>query len=383
LFFLLRTPAEVPVNYPIAQHIEMSFFPAPPRQLFFSCLQPSSSSGGETALADFRKVYQDCSPELRQKLLTKGIRYQRTNKRIGARFTYDVSDMLGWSEMFGTNDKAEVERMCAAENTPVEWVNGDTFVSTTYAPAFQLHPITKEPVWFNHTQVFHWTTFPAELFFAWQRTHEWRLLLHCFFVSLFCIIKYGILGHQMSLHCSFGDGESISIAEMTEIRRCIHQNMVFSRWQKSDLLMIDNFSVSHGRQPTYDKGRKIGVSWGEPLVKTNELTADYVQSQVNTDVKRVSSDVLEDSTSHEENPQDKSPEATLTSPELHHLQQAIFLTRLQDTLGSLENTDSEEWSDDHVHKLKALVHEVERKTHKKSQSLPVFEMFAAPVPQCE
>jgi hypothetical protein len=38
--------AEVPAYYPIAQHCEMSFLPAPPRQLYFGCLQASASVGG-------------------------------------------------------------------------------------------------------------------------------------------------------------------------------------------------------------------------------------------------------------------------------------------------------------------------------------------------
>lgn len=38
--------AEVPVYYPIAQHLEMSFLRAPPEQLYFGCLQASSKVGG-------------------------------------------------------------------------------------------------------------------------------------------------------------------------------------------------------------------------------------------------------------------------------------------------------------------------------------------------
>ena len=32
-------------------------------------------------------------------------------------------------------------------------------------------------------------------------------------------------------------------------------------------MCIDNFSISHGRQPTYDLGRKILVAWSTPLNK--------------------------------------------------------------------------------------------------------------------
>lgn len=60
--------ADAPVNYPIAQHLEMSFLKAPPRQLYFGCLKASKCMGGETALCDFRKVYQDLPSALVEKV---------------------------------------------------------------------------------------------------------------------------------------------------------------------------------------------------------------------------------------------------------------------------------------------------------------------------
>jgi alpha-ketoglutarate-dependent taurine dioxygenase len=323
--------AEVPVNYPIAQHLEMSFLDAPPRQLFFGCIKQSDAVGGETALADFRQVYRDLDMDLKKKLLDKGIRYQRTHKKVGSYYTYDVADMLGWPELFGTDNKEQVEKMCAQEGIPVEW-DGNTFVSVSKSDAFQLHPITKEPVWFNHTQVFHWSTFPAELWFAFCRTHDVRLLIHCFFVTIFCVIKYAVLGHEMSLHATFGDGTPIALYEMQEIRRCIHKNMVFNRWAKSDLLLLDNFSTSHGRQPTYDRSRKIVVAWADPLQKSNEvksLVMDANKTQA----------VPEDYPM--ENPQERSPDSTLTNLELHDLKEAYsqkhFSGLLEETFATPEN----------------------------------------------
>ena len=64
----------------------------------------------------------------------------------------------------------------------------------------------------------------------------------------------------MGLSATFGDGKPISMKEMHQIREAIHKNMVFSRWQKGDVLILDNISTAHGRQPTYVKGRKIVVA---------------------------------------------------------------------------------------------------------------------------
>jgi hypothetical protein len=82
------------------------------------------------------------------------------------------------------------------------------------------------------------------------------------FLAFICVEYY--------FHVSYGDGSPLSFREMGQIRKVIHRNMVFNQWQKGDLLMIDNFSTSHGREPTYDKNRKIVVAWSFPVVKSDD-----------------------------------------------------------------------------------------------------------------
>ena len=132
----------------------------PPRALYFSCMKAPTSSGGETALCDFTKVYQELSPELRQKFLDKKVMYTRTHKKIpnaNSLFNFDVADMKGWPELFGTDDKKEVERICKEEGVNVQW-KGDTFVSVIKSEAFQCHPITQvrslcEASWKLHSRL--------------------------------------------------------------------------------------------------------------------------------------------------------------------------------------------------------------------------------------
>lgn len=267
--------ADVPANYPIPQHLEMSFLPAPPKKLFFSCVVAPKTAGGETSLCDFRQVFRDLRPSLKAKLLSKKIQYTRTHRKVGSYWTFDVGDMLSWSAMFGTSDPAEVEQLCRDENVDMIWQGKDheKVVMVSHSEAFQLHPISNEPVYFAHIQVFHWTSFPAELLYSFLRTYDLRILLHFLMVAVFCIINYGILGNKMSLDITFGDGTPISVWEMHELRTAIHQNTTFNRWQKGDFVCIDNFAVSHGRQPTFDMKRKIVVAWSDPLEKSNRLTS--------------------------------------------------------------------------------------------------------------
>ena len=52
----------------------------------------------------------------------------------------------------------------------------------------------------------------------------------------------------MAWHTMFGDGTEIPLSDLSHVRDTIHKNMVCDRWRKGDLLMIDNFRISHGRQ---------------------------------------------------------------------------------------------------------------------------------------
>ena len=274
--------AEVPSHFPIAQHLEMSFLQTPPKKIFFSALRAPKTVGGETALADFRQVYRDIPRKLREKLASKKLRYTRTHQKEGARFlSHDVAAMQSWPELFGTSNKAEIEQIARKENMPLRWEGrkNETFVSEFTSEPFQLHPESREPVWFNHAQVFHWTSFPAELFFAWKRTKEWRFLFRAIAVGMKSFVQYGLLRQKMALQVDFGDGTPISVIEMHQIRKAVHKNMVFNRWQQGDLLIIDNFSTSHGRQPTYDSGRKVVVAWSEPTEKTNEPVFADIEGQ--------------------------------------------------------------------------------------------------------
>jgi hypothetical protein len=108
-------------------------------------MKAPTSSGGETSLCDFRKVYRELSPELRQKFFDKKLRITRTHKKVvpSSFFSFDVAGMKCWPELFGTSDKAEVERICEEEGITVHWDNNDTFVTTIESEPFQHHPNTK------------------------------------------------------------------------------------------------------------------------------------------------------------------------------------------------------------------------------------------------
>ena len=202
-----------------------------------------------------------------------------------------------------------------------------------------------------------------ELWHSFQRMKDINLIIHFILVSLFTFIKYGLLGYKMALNTTFGDGTPITFAEMNEIRHAIHKNMVYSRWQKGDILCIDNFSTSHGRQPTYDKGRSVIVAWSHPLDKTtgkslsstseaiNNVTKPTAMPSAISKIDEVDSDADEDTPEMVESP-DNSPSTTLTKEEAQELKDLFLNDRFEDQM-AMAFSKLEESRNKNLHKRQA------------------------------
>jgi hypothetical protein len=169
------------------------------------------------------------------------------------------------------------------------------------------------------------------LLYSFKRVKDIHLLIHFIFISIFVGIKYGILGYKMALTTDFGDGTPITFSEMNEIRACIHKNMVFSRWRKGDILCIDNFYVSHGRQPTYDKGRKVIVSWSQPHDKTKAIPAPMA---IQNNVTVVSNLANKQAPGLVEVSPLNSVDSTLTAREAQELKNAFFDNRFEEQMAN-------------------------------------------------
>lgn len=259
--------SELPSYYPIAQHLEMSQLPAPPRKVFFCCLDPPTSFGGETSLCDFRKVYKEMDPEVRSTFEEKGVMYIKNYTRNGKKWTIDPTMLKGWEELFDTADKTVVEEECRRSNIDFKWKDNDTLTMVNREEAIQYHPKTNEPVWFNHVQVFHLTMLKDELCRVSCRSRSLFFLILAYLMALINWVAMTFLKHtNFGFYTFYGDGSEVSPSALKEVGNAIWKNMVFNRWEMGDILMIDNFSTSHGRQPYFGK-RKVVVSWSPPCPK--------------------------------------------------------------------------------------------------------------------
>jgi alpha-ketoglutarate-dependent taurine dioxygenase len=234
----LYTSTEYPAHQHIALHNEFSYsFTWPMRIFFFASQAPES--GGQTPIADSRRVYQGIAPDVRRRFIEKKVMYVRN---------YGTGIDLSWQEAFQTNDKAEVEEHCRRAPLDWEWLDGDRLRTCQVRPSVAQHPITGEMVWFNQAHLFHVSNLGSE-------TQE----------SIYKVFDE----QDLPRNAYYGDGSPFSSEDLDEVRRAYKEATVVFSWQPGDILMLDNMLVAHGRRP-YSGQRRILVALAQPY----SLSAD-------------------------------------------------------------------------------------------------------------
>jgi len=256
----IYTASELPGHYPIMQHCEMSYVTHPPITLFFYChIEPEY--GGETPICNFRKVYRDMDPKIREEFDRKGVLTVRNYSGLNNGSMFNLFELKKWNEIFNTTDPKEVERQCKEQEIEYEWMDNGNLRLIHRTPAAIEHPLTKEKVWYNHLQVFHPKSAAVEYEYIHQHQHRAKTLFWKLFLNV--MVKMKSITTQpidQSMNVLFGDGTPIPDSYVQHIEELIWKNMVVFPWKKNDLIAIDNFSTSHGRLP-YEGKRQILVCW--------------------------------------------------------------------------------------------------------------------------
>ncbi|HEX8119522.1 MAG TPA: TauD/TfdA family dioxygenase, partial [Pyrinomonadaceae bacterium] len=214
-------------------HNENSYQQSWPMKLFFYC-SVAAPQGGETPIADVRRVYERLSPALRQRFAEKGWMYVRN---FGEHFG------LPWQTVFQTSDRAQVEDYCRANGIAVEWRDGDRLKTRAVRPAVAAHPRTGETVWFNHATFFHVTTLAPTVREVFLSTFK---------------------EEDLPTNTYYGDGTPIEEAALEELRGAYGEETVTFPWREGDILLLDNMLAAHGRAP-YSGPREILVGMTEPV----------------------------------------------------------------------------------------------------------------------
>lgn len=235
------TSTEYPPDQWIPQHNENAYTQSWPRKIWFYC-KTKSEKGGNTPICDSRKVYENIDPSLRRIFENSGIMYVRN---------YGKFD-LTWQEVFQTESKEEVEKICDQNDIQFEWKPSGDLRTRQVCQATISHPETGEKVWFNQAHLFHNS-------------------------SLDPIIRDALIGampeEDLPRNTYFGNGAPIDDAILDEIRAIYDQELITFDWEEGDILLLDNILTTHGREP-FQGDRKVLVAMGEP-----QHLVDYQQSE--------------------------------------------------------------------------------------------------------
>jgi alpha-ketoglutarate-dependent taurine dioxygenase len=232
----IYTSTDHPADQPIFLHNENSYRRTFNRKIFFYCETPAGR-GGETPIADCRKVFDEISPAVRARFIEKRWMYVRN---------YGDGFGLPWQVVFQTDDRRAVEEHCRGNNIDVEWKNDDRLRTSATFPPVLKHPLTGEMSWFNHATFFNLSTLEPWVQEALREEFD--------------------RPEDMPTNTFYGDGSPIEPEVLDEMRAAYRKHSVSFPWVKGDVMVLDNMLVAHGRAP-YVGARKILVGMSEPTTR--------------------------------------------------------------------------------------------------------------------
>ena len=228
------TSTEYAPQLPIALHNELSYSHRWPARIAFFCREPAAD-GGQTPLADSRRVYQRIATH---RPLPAAIEYRRV-------MPADKGFGIPWPTVFATDDRTQVETYCRAAGIDFAWLPADSLRTCQVRPTAVIHPATAAPVWFNQAHQWH----PSNA--GRQAEAELR----------------DLFGSDLPMNAVLPGGGEIGADTLDAIRDAYREHTAVFDWQQGDVLVIDNMLTAHGRTP-FTGSRQVLVAMGGPVSLT-------------------------------------------------------------------------------------------------------------------
>ncbi|TMC21416.1 MAG: TauD/TfdA family dioxygenase [Chloroflexi bacterium] len=222
-----------PADKAILFHNEGSHIHRWPMKIFFYCIKAAEKQGA-TPLLDCRKIYQAIDPAIIARMTEKKLMYVR-NFISGL----DVS----WQHFFQTTDKKRVEDYCREAGIDFAWKEGNQLTTRQVRQAVVRHPHTGEMLFFNQIQLHHISCLDPDV-----RD------------SLLSMFRE----EDLPRNVYYGDGTRIEDEVVAAISEIYEQQAVRFQWQAGDVIILDNMTVAHARDP-FEGTRKVLVAMAEVI----------------------------------------------------------------------------------------------------------------------
>jgi len=220
----IYTSTVYPNDRSINMHSESSYSRVWGKKIAFCCITPAEA-GGETPLADTRKVLEAINPQLVEKFRKKGVKYRR-----------NLFPDLGmpWQEVFQTDDEKVMSEICKSNDVAFKFGKKDHLTIEWTKKAVYRHPVSGEEVWFNHMFFFNKYSRYEELGLSYDDE---------------------LPDEYLTSDTFFGDGTEIRYEEYLDVKEAYKKNMVIFPYVKGDIIFLDNMLAAHGRNPY--KGERV------------------------------------------------------------------------------------------------------------------------------
>lgn len=262
------TANEGPPTVRFYQHNEYARYTHFPSNIHFFCHKAPKLGGGGSPIAHSNEFYKrilDEIPEFieelsRRRLISVQVYPSRTKNSIvskGNEFFWEDSDSFGKNidyenDNFDTKKKkAEIQVKRLTDD--FEWNSDGSLTVRQHTSAFIKHPITGLPSFFNGLNGR----------FGTSRDNN--------------ALEPPYIGSNggVYLPSTYEDGEIIPFKYLEVVNRISREIEFLHKWKEGDLLLIDNYQVSHGREPwTVGDERIVFVSMWDDL--KNPKPAEYM-----------------------------------------------------------------------------------------------------------
>ncbi|KAK7433026.1 hypothetical protein QQZ08_000499 [Neonectria magnoliae] len=244
------TANEGPADRRFYQHNEYSRYTRFPSNIHFYCVK-KAPKGGATPIAHSANVYEKVLAEIPE--LVEGVRKRGLGMKMvfrapgkegnGNGFNWAGEFSFGQDFLPGDDDatkRSKVEKQVLRLTPDFKWLEDDSLELTQHIPGLRRIPSSGRPVWFNGLVGRHGITRDIG---ALDPPHIGR-------------------DGMTYLPCVYGDETPIPREYLDKLIDVIDKEEISLVLEPGDLLLVDNFQVSHGREP-WEGERQILVSMWE------------------------------------------------------------------------------------------------------------------------
>ncbi|MEZ5688301.1 MAG: TauD/TfdA family dioxygenase [Caenibius sp.] len=209
-------------------HQEMFYLHDYPARIAFFA-RKVAEEGGETIIADMRKVTAAMPAGIRDKLETLGIENIRNfAAKTGSKEQNRLMDKRGWDFAFYTESEKEVEEVCARQQLRPHWHDDGSLTVFNLEDAFVAHPQTGETVYRGGVHIAH--------FFrgSYDNTGQAAALRE---------------QQEYPSGAFLGDGNELPEDEDKAFQQVVDRFTYSWKWRDGDVMILDNLLTGHGRNP--------------------------------------------------------------------------------------------------------------------------------------